>query len=421
MEDDIGYMNEEEEEVEDEEIENEKESNTPISKISGLDFQGLYKINQVYANQLSKQVTSESKVILPYNDLKVLNSLIKENHLYLTSLLKYKDYKVEFDELYKISMEILSLLGRIGPSKINIYQKCQKLKFMELKYQSLRISGRDVDYSDADILLGEMEKIHYDKSMKNYITELDIGTLSLNRAFVKFSIYDFYLAKEYALNALSILDKVNPNDPKNRTIKKNDEEKDRYIQRLCQVHEFLAEFYDLQGEYQNALTSYEKCYYLYLGRYGIDHPLVIPLKKKKESYEKRIESMSNARNEQNKEENLISKLKGGRIINSKGKSDTFSFMVPNTEIGEPLLIKIYSLPKYPGETDYFSNYLFLKNLYFDKIKMFFYLGLNEDYQQQNYVLYTDEVLNEILLKITVKDNKYIKFTDPSLYSVFINC
>jgi len=410
------YMSEEEEE---EEIENE--SNTPISKISGLDFQGLYKINQVYANQLSKQVTYESKVILPFNDLKVLNSLIKENHLYLISLLKYKNYKVEFDDLYKISMEILSLLGKIGPSKINIYQKCQKLKFMELKYQSLRISGRDVDYSDADVLLGEMEKIHYDKSMKNYITELDVGTLSLNRALVKFYICDFYLAKEYALNALIILDKVNPNDPKNRTIKKNDEEKEKYIQRLCQTHEFLAELYDLQGDYQNALTSYEKCYYLYLGRYGIDHPLVIPLKKKKEAYEKKIVNMVDEYNEQKREDNLITKLKGGRIINSKGKSDTFSFMVPNTDIGEPLLIKIYSLPQYPGETDYFSNYLFLKNLYFDKIKLFFYLGLKEDYQQKNYVLYTDEVLNEILMKITVIDNKYIEFTDSSLYSVFINC
>ena len=177
-------------------------------------------------------------------------------------------------------MEILSLLGRIGPSKINIYQKCQILKFMDLKFQSLRISGRDVDYSDADVLLGEMEKIHYDKSMKNYITELEVGTLSLNRALVKFNICDFYLAKEYALNALSVLDKVNPNEPKNRTIKKNDEEKEKYIQRLCQVHEFLAEIYDLQGDYQNALISYDKCYYLYLGRYGIDHPLVIPFKKK---------------------------------------------------------------------------------------------------------------------------------------------
>lgn len=415
MEAENDYMSEEEEE----EIENE--SNTPISKISGLDFQGLYKVNQVYANQLSKQVTNISKIILPFNDLKVLNSLIKENYLYLTLLLRYKNYKVEFDDLYKISMEILSLLGRIGPSKINIYQKCQKLKFMDLKFQSLRISGRDVDYSDADVLLGEMEKIHYDKSMKNYITELEVGTLSLNRALVKFNICDFYLAKEYALNALSVLDKVNPNEPKNRTIKKNDEEKEKYIQRLCQVHEFLAEIYDLQGDYQNALISYDKCYYLYLGRYGIDHPLVIPFKKKKESYEKKIGNMIDEGEEQQREEDLISKLKTGRIINSKGKSDTFSFMVPDTEIGEPLLIKIYALPRYPGENDYFSNYLFLKNLYFDKIKLFGYLGLKKDYQQQNYMLYTDEVLNEILLKITVKDNKYIKFTDPSLYSVFINC
>ena len=92
MEAENDYMSEEEEE----EIENE--SNTPISKISGLDFQGLYKVNQVYANQLSKQVTNISKIILPFNDLKVLNSLIKENYLYLTLLLRYKNYKVEFDD-----------------------------------------------------------------------------------------------------------------------------------------------------------------------------------------------------------------------------------------------------------------------------------------------------------------------------------
>ena len=64
--------------------------------------------------------------------------------------------------------------------------------------------------------------------MKNYITELDVGTLSLNRALVKFYICDFYLAKEYALNALVLFDKTNNSN--NKINIKNTEEDDKYIQ-----------------------------------------------------------------------------------------------------------------------------------------------------------------------------------------------
>ena len=78
---------------------------------------------------------------------------------------------------------------------------------MEMKFQNLRISGREIDYANADALLGEMEKIQYDITLKNYISELDIGTLNMNRALVKFCVCDFYLAKEYALNSLEIINK----------------------------------------------------------------------------------------------------------------------------------------------------------------------------------------------------------------------
>ena len=419
------YMNDENE---DEEA-NEIEKSLPISQISGQNYQGLLKINEIYARQLSKlnknDARFKTKTSLPYNDMKVLNSLLKENLVYLSLLLRYKNFNIEFDNLYTISIEILNLLGQIGQSKINIYQKCLRLKFMELKFQSLRISGREIDYSEADQLLDETEKLQNDASLGNYLTDLDISTVKLNRAFIKFCICDFEMAKDYAITALEILDKFNPlQNPKNNKIKKSDEDEEKYIKKLIQIHEFLAELYDLQKDYPNALSSYEKCYYLYIGRYGINHPLIAPIKKKKELYEKKVEKMKYESNKIQKENDFITKLKEGMIVNSKGRSDTFSFNIPITKIVEPLLVSIYALPDslyIESNNDFYSPDLFLKNIYFDKNKLFKYLGFMQGTQNENYLLYTDEVLNIILEKIVVIDNKYINFTDPLLYKICINC
>lgn len=405
------------------------ENNLPISQPSGQSFQGLLKINEIYTRQLSKlsknDIKFKTKTSLPFNDMKVLNSLLKENFAYLTLLLRYKNCNIEFDNLYTISMEILNLLGQIGQSKINVYQKLQRLKFMELKYQSLRISGRERDISEADILLEEMEKIQYDPSLNNYLTNLDISSVKLNRAFIKFCICDFYLAKEYALNALEILDQFNPlGNQKKKNINIINEDQEKYIKKLTQTHEFLAELYDLQKDYENALSSYEKCYYLYIGRYGINHPLIAPIKKKKELYETKVQNMKFETSRAEKENDFITKLKEGKIINSKGRTETFSFMIPVTKIVEPLLVSIYALPEsmyIENNNELYSHDLFLKNLYFDKTKLFNYLGFIQGSQNDNYLLYTDEALHFILEKIIVIDNKYIDFTDPLLFKICINC
>ena len=404
---------------------NDIDKNLPISQPSGQNYQGLLKINEIYTRQLSKltknDIKFKTKTTLPFNDMKVLNSLLKENFAYLTLLLRYKNFNIEFDNLYTISIEILNLLGQIGQSKINVYQKLQRLKFMELKYQSLRIGGREIDFSEADALLDEIEKLQYDPSLSNYLTELDISTTKLNRAFIKFCICDFYLAKEYALNTLEILDLFNP--LKNKKLK-NNEDQEKYIKKLTQAHEFLAELYDLQKDYENALSSYEKCYYLYIGRYGINHPLIAPIKKKKELYEKKVQNMKFETSKIQKENDFITKLKEGKIVNSKGRAETFSFMIPITKIVEPLLVSIYALPEsmyIDNNDELFSHDLFLKNLYFDKTKLFSYLGFMEGTPNENYLLYTDEALNIILEKIVVIDNKYIDFTDPLLFKICINC
>ena len=405
---------------------NEYEDNLPISQISGQRFSGLLKINQIYAKQLAKICNSDNrykKITLPYNDMKVLNSLLKENYLYLTMLLRYRNFRIEFDTLYSISVDILNLLGLIEQIKVNIYQKLQKLKFMELKFKSLRISGRPIDFSDADALLNEMESIQYDSSLSNYITDLDISTVKLNKALIKFCIGDFELAKEYALTTLEILDKFNPlKNPKNKIVKKNSEDEEKYIKKLSQAHEFLAEVYDLEKDYKNALSNYEKCYYLYIGRYGLNHPLITPIKKKKEIFEKKVYDMNMENNRIEYEDEFITKLKAGKIVSSKGQTPTFSFVIPVTKIVEPLLISIYALPEYiDNKNDFYTHDLFLKSIYLDKTKLFNYLGFMDGTQNDNYLLYTDESLNIILQNITLVDNKYISFSDSRLYNICINC
>ena len=390
----------------------------PISQDSGLNFQNLLKTNQIYSNQLLNVVSSNSreiqkkKFILPYNDMKVINSLIKEDFSYLLQLLKFNQFKHEFDALYIHSMKILNLLGEIPNNKINLYQNIQKLKFMELKFQCLRINGTDNDFSEADSLLDEMEEIIYEPSLKDYVSVIDILTLNLNRAYIKFCIFEFENAKQYALNAEEIIEKGN------MVTNKGDEEKCK--KKLAQINEFLAELYDFEKNYEKAYESYNKYYYFYLGRYGINNPLIEVIKKKKELYEKKRNEQISMKFEK-PTDSLINKLKAGKISNSKGQSDTFSFVVPSTKISEPLIIKIYALPKFKGDIDYFSDYLFLKNLYFDKLKLFEYFGIDDEFDQQNYILYTDEALNSILENIVVHEDNTIEFTDPSLYSIFINC
>ena len=390
----------------------------PISQDSGLNFQNLLKTNQIYSNQLLNVVSSNSreiqkkKFILPYNDMKVINSLIKEDFSYLLQLLKFNQFKHEFDALYIHSMKILNLLGEIPNNKINLYQNIQKLKFMELKFQCLRINGTDNDFSEADSLLDEMEEIIYEPSLKDYVSVIDILTLNLNRAYIKFCIFEFENAKQYALNAEEIIEKGN------MVTNKGDEEKCK--KKLAQINEFLAELYDFEKDYEKAYESYNKYYYFYVGRYGINNPLIEVIKKKKELYEKKRNEQISMKFEK-PTDSLINKLKAGKISNSKGQSDTFSFVVPSTKISEPLIIKIYALPKFKGDIDYFSDYLFLKNLYFDKLKLFEYFGIDDEFDQQNYILYTDEALNSILENIVVHEDNTIEFTDPSLYSIFINC
>ena len=105
MEDKNYNYNDENEEEEPSDV----DKNLPISQPSGQNYQGLFKINEIYTRQLSKLSKNDAKfktkTSLPYNDMKVLNSLLKENFVYLTLLLRYKNFNIEFDNLYTISIK----------------------------------------------------------------------------------------------------------------------------------------------------------------------------------------------------------------------------------------------------------------------------------------------------------------------------
>ena len=400
---------------------NDFDINLPISKVSGQDYIGLLKINEVYILQLMKIFSGNNrykKNKLPYNDMIVINSLLKENLRYLYMLFQYQNLQFEFEELYNKSIQILNLLEKTDDNKINIFQKLFRIKYLKLKFQLLKIRGRDFDLANSDNLLEELEKIYYEPLIKNYITDMDISSLKLDRAFIKFCICDFYLAREYALDSLEILNKY---DIFKMDKKENNSNKEHYIKKQVQIYEFLAQIYDMEKDYQNCLTCYEKSYYLYLGIYNINHPIFAELKSKMETYKNIVKSMNSEIKMAEEEEMFIQKFNEGIISNFKGTADSFSFNIPVTNIVEPLLISIYSLPKFKYiDLDYFSKDLFLKNIYLDKAKLFPYLGYDKKTQNENYILYTDDALNYLLQKVVVIHNKYIYFTDPTLYSISIN-
>ena len=184
---------------------NDFDMNLPISKVSGQDFIGLLKINELYIIQLTKLFSGNNRyknnALLPSNDMIVINSLLKENLRYLYMLFQYQNLQYEFEDLYNKSIQILTLLEKADDKKISTFQKLFKIKFLKLKFQLLKIGGRDIDLAKADNLLEEIENIYYEPIIKNYITDFDISSLKLDRAFVKFCVCDFYLAKEYALNS----------------------------------------------------------------------------------------------------------------------------------------------------------------------------------------------------------------------------
>ena len=110
----------------------------------------------------------------------------------------------------------------------------------------------------------------------------------------------------------------------------------------------------------------------------------------------------------------------GKCENAKGTAETFSFKIPITKNIEPMIISFYALAD-DYEFDRFSSELFVKNIYLDKNTLFSFYGMNEHSLQQNYFLYFDEVLNDILENIRFVNNSILIIENPIVQAALIKC
>ena len=395
----------------------------PHSKINNYSYLELFNINKEYNKQLSeiieKLILEKKPLILHKNDMKVVNNLLEENYTYLLDLLPNNIYTIEFDYLYLKTLSILNNLSQFESPNIKIYQKKQKLKFMELKFKNLQNNGTGNVYLRAESLVEDMENIQKDKILENHISLFNIAKVLFYKALIKFFLEDLELAEDYAIQSLNMLEHIDQ--------EKNG--KDIYTNQISNILDFLIELYDLKKDFNSVISCYEKAYYLNAGKYGINSTNAQNYKLKKEEYEKNLnknkhsdeygsndKSNSFYYDENNNFNNK--KLLKQNISTAKGTSDTFSFKIPITKNIEPMIISLYALCD--DIEDKFSPELFLRNIYLDKTKLFKYYGINEHYSQQNYLLYLDDTINDILSDIFYEDNKII-IGNPIISEALINC
>ncbi len=418
---------------EDNEIDEDREKELPKSPINKYTYSQLLKISKEYSKQLTKTidtlVLNRKKLILSKNDMQALNNLLIENYKYLQLLVPKTIYSLEFNNLYSISLSILSDLSQIELEKIKVYQKLQKLKFMELKFQNLRLNGTRNDFIKADNLLEEIENIQKEKSMASKISLVGASSILLYKAMVKFYLEDIELAEEYALQALNNLER-------NKDV---ENEGNKKVETISNILEFLIEIYDLKKDYNSVMSCYDKAYYINLGKYGSTSSKAQKYKKIKENYQNYIKSKINFNNDNYMNQNYNDnnqdfyynnfnnnsnfnneQLMQGIVTNAKGTTDTFSFKIPITKNIEPMIISIYALAE-DFEEDRFSPELFLKNIYLDKNMLFNFYGLNEHSDQQNNFLYSDDTINDLLDKVYLEDNSTIVIENSLVKSAIINC
>ena len=397
----------------------------PTSQINNYSYGELLNLNKEYNKQLlkiiEKLILEKKPIILPKTDMEIINNLLKENYNYLLQIIHNPMYNVEFDNLYLVSLSLLNNLSQLELKEIKIFQKKLKLKFMDLKFHNLRFMGNRNDFLKAETLLEEIESTQKEKILQQEISLIDICTVILNKAMTKFFLEDIDMALDYAFEAMDILE--------------NQKESEIYgskkVDKISNILDFILEIYKLKKDYDSVISCYEKAYYLNAGKYGLNSIQALKYKQKKEEFESNLRKQkfnynnyivtnSNSDSYCHDNNNFINKkLMQGSIANAKGSSETFSFKIPITKNIEPMIISFYALDD-DYVDDKFNSDLFLQNIYLDKIKLFKYYKINEHSERQNYMLYTDDIVNDLLSNITIEDDQII-IENPIILDALINC
>ena len=80
----------------------------PPSQINNYSYGELLNLNKEYNKQILKTIENlileKKPLVLPKNDMKIINNLLQENYNYLLQIIQNALYKIEFDNLYMISI-----------------------------------------------------------------------------------------------------------------------------------------------------------------------------------------------------------------------------------------------------------------------------------------------------------------------------
>ena len=363
-----------------------KKINLPLSTSSAISKEDVIVIYDII-----KEVIDSIEELVKSELIEEAKSIIDK------ALLLLNEYETALNAL-PIIKEKMNNNNKIDKS---ILAKQLRLALLEHKCNIVLLI--ETNYEESDRVVKEIIE------MQN---ELQLPPKCLNKylyymAIVKFNINNYPRARFYAEEGIELINK---------------EDSDKNIRMISYLFELLAIINTYEGHFDEAIESYQKAYYLNLGKYGSDNIYTMYYQKK---CEEKVHQLSNSfssshedtkkttvpkqKEENNEDKYFLYQMTFCKGIVHKGKTETYAFKIPTTELYEPFMISIYALDK-NEQKDMYNSRLFVSNIFFDKEKMSRYcMGA----ETENINFYTDETLNKILKTISL-EKENIRLSDMNL-------
>ena len=363
-----------------------KKINLPLSTSSAISKEDVIVIYDII-----KEVIDSIEELVKSELIEEAKSIIDK------ALLLLNEYETALNAL-PIIKEKMNNNNKIDKS---ILAKQLRLALLEHKCNIVLLI--ETNYEESDRVVKEIIE------MQN---ELQLPPKCLNKylyymAIVKFNINNYPRARFYAEEGIELINK---------------EDSDKNIRMISYLFELLAIINTYEGHFDEAIESYQKAYYLNLGKYGSDNIYTMYYQKK---CEEKVHQLSNSfssshedtkkttvpkqKEENNEDKYFLYQMTFCKGIVHKGKTETYAFTIPTTELYEPFMISIYALDK-NEQKDMYNSRLFVSNIFFDKEKMSrYYIRA----KTENINFYTDETLNKILKTISL-EKENILLSDMNL-------
>ena len=363
-----------------------KKINLPLSTSSAISKEDVIVIYDII-----KEVIDSIEELVKSELIEEAKSIIDK------ALLLLNEYETALNAL-PIIKEKMNNNNKIDKS---ILAKQLRLALLEHKCNIVLLI--ETNYEESDRVVKEIIE------MQN---ELQLPPKCLNKylyymAIVKFNINNYPRARFYAEEGIELINK---------------EDSDKNIRMISYLFELLAIINTYEGHFDKAIESYQKAYYLNLGKYGSDNIYTMYYQKK---CEEKVHQLSNSfssshedtkkttvpkqKEENNEDKYFLYQMTFCKGIVHKGKTETYAFKIPTTELYEPFMISIYALDK-NEQKDMYNSRLFVSNIFFDKEKMSrYYIRA----KTENINFYTDETLNKILKTISL-EKENILLSDMNL-------